>query len=607
MGAVIAVVVLVLLLAAGVTLAVRAPRRHGTAAHDRQLPGGSQSVRRFFQYLVLAGLLITAATGATGLLGRLLELDAAPAADATELALQLSFVLIALPLWLALAWWSRSRAALDPAEHRSVEWAAYLTVVGLVALISAMVGWYRALSALTSAAPHSGDAWAMALVWTAVWFVHRRWGRRTAPAPHLRLLVLAGTLAGLVTAADGLAELLGATVRGYSGAGGVSIVASPVDPLLRAAATFAVGATVWAVYWLREARHGPRTNGWLAYVLLAGVGGGLVGAITMLSTLGYEVLVWLVGDRDPAATQFADAPELIGTGAVGLLVWWYHQAVLASRSAVERTEVRRVYEYLMAAIGLVAAAAGVVMVLVTAVESAVGADDAGAGTSAVNTLLAAIVLLLAGGPVWWWHWRRIQRARAAEPAPEITSITRRTYLVLLFGVAGIAAVIALITLVYLVLQDALGDGVGAQTVARVRYALGVLLATSLIAGFHWTVFRTDRHDLLRTPTPDSAKGPTATGGTDTGPMVTRRSAAGRSVLVVGNVTPAAAGKLASRPGLDLQLWRTSGDAVGADALTRAIDQAPDGDLVVLALDGTVRTVPATRRLSDELEPGQVPQ
>lgn len=600
---ILVLVLLVALLAAGITIAVRRPRRDAAAAPGPVAPAGGQVVRRFFQYLLLAGLLIIAATGSSGLLGRLLDPDRATAPE-TELALQLSFVLIALPLWVALAWWSRSKAARDPQEHLSREWAAYLTLVGVVSLIAAMVGWYGTLTVLTGAGPYSGDPVAAALVWTAVWIGHRIWGRRTAPPGHLRLLVLVGCLIGLATAANGLAQLLSTILRGFTGLGGESIVQSPLAPMLRAAAVFVVGAAVWVVYWLRGARGGPRSGGWLAFVLLAGVGSSLVIAISMLGTLTFAVLVWLLGEPDAvsAAAHFADAPELAGTGAVGLLSWWYHQAVLDATRSMERNEARRVYEYLMAAIGLIAATAGVVMVLVTVIEAIVGTPDALVGRSAQNTLLAALVLLAVGGPVWWWYWRMAQRSRAGDPSGELSSISRRTYLLVLFGVAGIAAVIALITLAYLVLQDALGDGVDEQTLARVRYALGILVATSLIAGYHWTVFHKDRQVLARV--------------TSTSPVA---PAIHRSVLIVGNISAEALTALSRRVDVDVELWCTngaasSGDGSGpaasgqspvsdarpassatAEELTRLVENAPAGDIVVLALDGTLRALPARRR------------
>src|SRR5690606_33261384 len=121
---------------------------------------------------------------------------------------------------------------------------------------------------------------------------------------------------------------------------------------------------------------------------------------------------------------------------VGTLVWWHHQAVLGAGRRHERTEVRRVYEYLMAGIGLVTAASGLTMVIVAIIEALAGDRDILFGVSTVNSLLAALTLLAVGVPVWWWHWRLAQRAAVDDPVEELTSPTRRIYLVLLFGVIG---------------------------------------------------------------------------------------------------------------------------------------------------------------------------
>ena len=154
----------------------------------------------------------------------------------------------------------------------------------------------------------------------------------------------------------------------------------------------------------------------------------------------------------------------------------------------------------MSAVGLLAAAGGLVMVLVTVVEAIAVEGDLVVEGSAVNTLLAALVLLAVGIPLWLWHWRLAQRARGADAVGELRSVTRRTYLLVLFGVAGIAAVIALLVLVYLVLTDVLeGDG-GVETLRGIRFPLGILLTTSLLSAYHWTIFRSDREASERLTT-----------------------------------------------------------------------------------------------------------
>ena len=121
----------------------------------------------------------------------------------------------------------------------------------------------------------------------------------------------------------------------------------------------------------------------------SGVAGGLVTAVVSASLLLHSVLVWLLGDPGAvgAREHFGSAPAAAAGTVVGLLVWWYHQQVLRGAGMVARTEVRRIYEYLMAGIGLVAAAVGLTMVLSGLIETLTG--RAFGGGHAVNTLLAA--------------------------------------------------------------------------------------------------------------------------------------------------------------------------------------------------------------------------
>ncbi|WP_298885268.1 DUF5671 domain-containing protein [uncultured Serinicoccus sp.] len=492
------VVGLVVALVSGL-LALARRRADPGSGHGASPEITGTAVRRFFQYLLLTGMLVAAASGLTGLLGRLLERGDTLERDDQQLALQLTFVLIALPVWAVLAWWTTRRLRTDDREARSVGWSLAVLAGGLIALVVAVVGWIQTLSALVGPERLDGFTVAQALVWTVVYVGYRWWAERPSRARSVRALDLLGSLIGLGVAVTGLARLTGTSLRGLTSTES-SLVSTRLDDILVAGAVALVGGVVWVWHWLMRSMPGPRDTPWLALVLLAGVGGGLVMAIVGASLVGYDVLVWWLGD--PAATSasqhFRPLPFQVGVSVVGLLVWWYHQAVLdlgdADRGSGprRRSEVRRVYEYLLAAIGLLAAAAGLVMVIVTLVEALAGDADLLTTGSAVNTLLATIVLLAVGLPVWWRHWRQAQRARGADPEGELASPTRRSYLLVLFGVAAVTAVGSLLTLVYLVLEDALGGRLGTETLRAVRYALGVLVTASLLTAYHWSIFRDDR-------------------------------------------------------------------------------------------------------------------
>ena len=594
---------LVLLAAVAAVSALVGRRRHPGAG---AAPPGSHAegtgIRRFFQYLLLAGLLFASASGVTGLLGRLLDREAVLVEDEGALALQLTFTLVALPLWLALARWTWRRLHSVPHETSSAGWALYLTAVGLVSLVVAMTGWHAALSALLVPGPDRlGPALAQAVVWSLVWGAHHAWAPRITPHAHLRPLHLIGSLIGLGTATTGLVRLVSSSLRIVLDLDAGSMVDTTTPRLVDGGIVLAVGAAVWVAYWVRRAVRDERDAAWLALVLLVGVGGGLVATIAAVSLAAYSVLVWLVGDpaSEEAAVHFGSLPGQLATALVGLVVWWYHRTLLGADRAPERTEVRRVYEYLLAAIGLLAAGSGLVMIVVTIVEVAAGRADVLVGAGAVNALLGALVLLAVGLPVWWRHWSRAQRARSEHPAAEVVSGTRRVYLLVLFGLMGVIAVVIVMTIVYLVLVDALAGEMGVETLRRVRFALGILVTTALLAGYHWTVFRGDRDETAALVRAGALPGPGAppVGGTASAPAPAPAPAPmrPRRVLLVGAAIADALGLRSAQ--VDIELAPRTDVAVppvSVGDLRELLARHPEGDLLVLEEPDGVRVVPVRR-------------
>lgn len=587
----------------GIVLAVRRHREDDLGQPEDR----GQTVRRLFQYAVLLGLLIVAAIGLTGLLTPLFEAGETLTRSDATLARDLTFTFIGLPLFLALGRWTLTRLRTDPREVRSLGWTAYLTLATIISLVTAMTGVHGALTSLIGSGPLSAGSVATALVWVLVWALHQSLATRTTPAEQLRLIDLLGSLIGLGTATVALVRLTADALRQLFDLGGETIVAgTSTDGLLKAGALLLIGAVVWIYYWLFNLAPSRRDTTWLGYVLLAGVGAGLVMALAALTYLGFDVLVWLVGDTRGATAEqhFSGLPGLIGTAVVGTLVWWHHQAVLGAGRRHERTEVRRVYEYLMAGIGLVAAASGLTMVIVAIIEALAGDRDILVGVSTVNSLLAALTLLAVGVPVWWWHWRLAQRAAVADPAEEVTSPTRRIYLVLLFGVIGVVAVIALLAGVYLLLEDVLANGFAAETLRSTRFALGILVSAGIVSAYHWTVFRGDRthaETVEASPGTRSAAQPARPAWSAAPVPPAARVHAPGHVLLVGPADPAIAREVADRIGGPVELRRRLGDdvaswsveeVVAAVAAARAsFDPDQPAELIVLLGPDGLQVIP----------------
>ncbi len=540
-------------------------------------PAEGHAVRRFFQYVLLYGLLIVVSIGLSGLLGRLLEGDVLVTAGEAELARNLAFTVVGVPLFVGLVLWSRRSFAENADEARSLGWAFYVTAASLTSLVVAMTGLSQVLRWVTGLEDYSGRGLATFLVWGGVWGTHWWIDARITPREHSRVHHLAGSLIGLATAATGLAGLLAGALSSLLGLDGGAVIAGGGSPMLQGLVTLAVGAPVWFVYWIRKAARDERDPLWLAYVLLVGVGGGLVTAIASASTLVYSVLVWLLGEPRSvdARVHFETAPTAAAAAVVGALVWWYHHAVLEKAGAEARTEVRRIYEYLMAGIGLLAAAGGLTTVLVALIEAVTGNGRVFVGGSAVNTLLAAATLLAVGGPVWWIYWRRIQTATREAPADELTSPTRRVYLFVLFGLGGVAAVIALLVGVYLLFADLVGGTLGAETLRRMRFSIGVLLTTAAVAGYHWAIYRSDREHA---PAAVEAHGP-------------------RFVLLVGPADAEIAHEVARRTRGRVQAWSRIDDGLATwsvDEVMVALGDTTADEVIVLSDAGGLRAIPVHR-------------
>lgn len=561
-----------LLLVVVVVLVVVAARRG--LGRERGPVTEAHAIRRFFQYLLLFGSLVVMAVGLAGLLGRALDRNPVVTSDEVALARDLAFTVVGVPLYAGLALWSRRRLLLDPLERDSFGWAFYVTAAAVTSLVVAMTGLQSSLGWALGVEPDNPRALARFIVWGAVWAAHWWLHLRFVPASRSAVHHLAGSLTGLVTTATGLATLLGGALAMLFLAGG-DAGPSNRDEAIRGAVTLAVGAPVWFLYWVRTAARQERDTLWRGYVLLPGVAGGLVTAVVSASTVLYTTLVWFLGDPESteAVRHFNDTPWALGAAAAGTLVWWYHQRVLQEAHLPTRTEVRRVYEYLMAAIGLVAAGVGLTVLVVSGVEALTRTTTAGLGQSPVNTLLASVTLLVVGGPVWWFYWHRIQRAFHASPADEAASPTRRAYLLVLFGLGGLTAVVALVVGVYLFFEDLVQGTVSAETLRSMRVPIGILLSTGAIAAYHWAV-----HQRSRSAVPAAAHGP-------------------RYVLLVGPADPEIAGAVAHATGGRVQAWSTEdgGAPWSVDAVLAALASAPDEEVLVLSDASGVHAIPVHRR------------
>ena len=454
------------------------------------------TLRRFFQQGMLLTLVILVATGVSGLLS---VADPDVVAGPGYLAFMLSCVIVGGPALLLAARRERRRA--DRGDTPGFGGDGYLVLAELISLVTAATGLSLWGESLLEGSFDIAPA-AVALVWGAAWAAHHRMAGRRGRTGGLQYGVLAGSLIGLVTVAVfGVMILTSIFERAYDSMTGAVVMARGAGTLRQPLVELVVGGAIWLRYWGMLGRHLERSTAWRAYVLLAGVVGGLFTALSGVWNLAYMTLDWWFGDPilfGPSGPHFSELPGTLALIIVGGVVWRYHHAVMRSAAPAERAEVDRAHDYTVAGVGLIATVGGAAAVFAAVIQALTPATVL--YPSARSELVAAVSVLLVGAPLWWRRWTGIQRLRDARPAVEVASPTRRIYLIALFGLGGVVALVSLLVLVYSALEQILGSGTGTALVLAVRWPLALAATVGLTAAYHRTVRRTD---LLEMPDPDT--------------------------------------------------------------------------------------------------------
>lgn len=535
-----------------------------TVRPDTALPQHSAltTVRRLILFLLLFALVLIAASGLSGLLGRLFSSGTSLAeGDVGGLARSLAFALVGGTL-AAILWWAVWRRLREGGERAALSWGLYVAGVYAVALITfatALLG--LASSLIGGVAPQWYSEAATGLVWALVWVWHRWMWLHPARGPrHLaRVPIVVGSVFGLLIGTGGAATALGNLLEaGLQGFTGTQSVGNPWwIPVLQSLVWAAGGAALWWWHWIRG-RGRFLTTG-LANVALAVVGvlGGCILALSGAIAL-VHVLLRLAFDRSGPVPQLLDPlGPAVAAAAIGSMVWRYHAALAGHRPGAMREASR----LLAAGAALVAAASGIGVV----VNASLGlAETALAGTGLRTLLLGGLSALSVGGPVWWQMWdplhpRHHQRIheRSLEPSEHRG---QRIYLVVVFGISAVVALIALLVIGYLAFEHLLDASGRGSLLGRVRAPLGLLTATGLVAAYHYGVWRRERAVTPPTePVPPPGEPPTE-------PVP--RGGIGHVILVTASDPVPLSRAIRDASGAEVTVWkRTDGGAAAAGSGT----------------------------------------
>ena len=482
------------------------------AARDRSPPAdaGMGTVRRLFVYLLAALGLVAGANGVTWLLQAVVGTaigDPSLTGD-TTIALGVALTAVGVPAWLAF--WAVAQRAVRASPHEATFLLRQVYVYALLtaSLATAALAAIELLAAAMGVATRSAVAPAAVFaVWAAVWAFHDRIERGEPPELEagrtLRLLhvyvvaVLALAILALATG-NALQRVLDAAYRALVGQ---PLLASTTPPLLSddvrvLAAVAAVAALVWWWYGHRLAR--PASDGWprAAATYAFGIFPGAAAVVVGASVLLYQALQVAFG-AGPAVERFAVLPGVLATLVVGGAVWGVHDARARAEAALDPERARagrRTSDHLLAAIGLVAVAVGLVQALSAAFGALAPAASTLHGNAWRDPTILGLTLLAVGGPLWATLWRRLQQRAHAEPEPERSATVRRVYVTIAFGVgvavALVAASVALFDVVVAVL-----DGRVPAVLWDVRLSLSMALVAGALGGYHGAVLGEDRAAL----------------------------------------------------------------------------------------------------------------
>ena len=191
----------------------------------------------------------------------------------------------------------------------------------------------------------------------------------------------------------------------------------------------------------------------------------LAGVITVLASGGVvvDVILRAVFGESMTVANFLQkiaGPLSIGIPLAGIWAYyggWLGRAISESPDAPRRAGMRRLYSYILSAIGLGATFVGLAMLLSFIVDSAFGkivwADVLR------PRLAAALATLLVGLPLWWLAWRPMQaEALAVGDAGDHArrSVIRKVYLYLALFVSVVGGMITAVSLLNLLLRALFG-------------------------------------------------------------------------------------------------------------------------------------------------------
>jgi hypothetical protein len=480
-----------------------------------------KSIRRLYFYLVACISIEVVLWGLVGLLRSVVDDTISGGADA--LAQALALILVGVPIFLIHWLWVQRAAERDEEERTATLRAVFFYAILLATLIpvvqnvlsfidraliqGAGLGVGRAFSAFRNQTLADN---LIAIVMNGIvaayfWNLLRgEWA--TLPDPLRgenfkevrRLYRYIWMLYGLLMTVFGAQQIL----RFLFYIPGDVLGEMGREVVVNGVALLVVGTPIWVYAWrlIQDSLVDPTERGsilrlGILYLLALG---GVITVITTAAMVVNAILTWLFG----ADWTFQDFLQRIG-GPISIgvplgLVWayygyWLNRHIEAAGDQVRQSSLKRLYNYVLALIGLVVSFVGVATLFSFIIDMVTGSGIL-MSDSTRGGLATSISSLIVGLPLWLVMWRPMQAEAMAQGAMgdhARRSVLRKTYLYLVLFGSVIGGMATAVGLVYQLLRAMLTGEPGSNFVNEILNLIQLLFLFAVVLMYHLNVLRQD--------------------------------------------------------------------------------------------------------------------
>ncbi len=464
------------------------------------------NARRWYIYLVSAISLQAITWAIIALLRNLLIFGI----DEEAAAFQVAVLIIGLPVFLIHWLWSQKLANQEKAERGAVLRRIFLygMMASLLAPFLANIydlirrlfnsenelqsGSYSRLSLDDAVIYHLIALLVLGLLW---FYLYRVKSEDAKIIPEIggnatvrRFYVLSFSATGLTMVTIAIIQLSRWVMFQF---GDINI-SSTNDGLMNELTRVIVGLPLWLFFWrwaqnlFDGDREEERTSALRKFYLYGAVFIGTMNVVVMSAAILSDIIAKLIGA--PTSDGEIRVPLSIIIGSA--ILWVYHTFVLRDDAKVDETTrqagVRRLYAYLIAAIGfsaVIVGVAGIFTVMIQGVEYSFGG-------SLLNLLAYSIAGILVGLPLWIIPWRgeEIQSTEASPRGDDARqSVVRKIYIYFFLFVATTTALSSSVYVVYRLVDTLFGND--APTFTQLAEAIALIAISVGIWLYHGSILR----------------------------------------------------------------------------------------------------------------------